>query len=257
VKTLRAFWHWVDNDRPTEIKRDKLSKVALCALLHAESEVAARAFGPRQGIVWSWMDIWLLCSSSDGTAPSSRPEFFRPELVRAVRDLSLAICPALEAMHAAVPAAPPPPPPKSEAFVREYLADWLPAGCVPTDTFMGVNRQRDQGDHRLICPCRACADAREEAQLQAKALGVDVASVKVATHDGLVSLRPDPREPPSPEQQRAYQQAAQQLSAETQMALQQRNQYEVRAERKLELDIEERRLREQTFRARYVRSLYL
>jgi hypothetical protein len=103
VKTLRAFWHWIDNDKPTEIRRDQLSEVALAALLHAESEVIARA-----GV--DYTGLWLMCSTGDGSAEDrSRPEFFRPELVAAVRELSLAICPALEAMHAAVGAAVPAP----------------------------------------------------------------------------------------------------------------------------------------------------
>lgn len=194
MKTLRAFWHWVDNDKPTDIRRDKLSKVALEALLIAESQVATRAFGPGS-LYSSWAEIWLLCSSSDGTNPNARPEFFRPELVAAVRDLSLAICPALEAMRAAVPEPVPDPRPLCvechkpwtpaegedaakdacrscvswpRPFAREYIGEWLPA-AMPTDTFRGVDRSRDEISG-LSAETQAALQQRNEYEQRALAI---------------------------------------------------------------------------------------
>jgi len=144
MKTLKAFWHWVDNDKPTRITREHLSKTATVALCIAESQVAARAFGAASYLEWD--QLWQLCSSADGTNPSARPEWFRPELIAAVRDLSLAVCPALEAMEAAVAEAPPAPEPEP-MFRREYLSEWLP----PTNTFFGVDRG-SRGDRLLTGP---------------------------------------------------------------------------------------------------------
>lgn len=227
MKTLRAFWHWVDNDKPARITREHLSKTAVIALCMAEAQVAARAFG--DGSTWSVMPIWDLCSSSDGTDPNARPEFFRPELVAAVRDLSLAICQALEAMHAAVPEAEPRKVttdwlrPKA-SFEFQYLAEWIPSAMVPTDTFRGVDRTPDRllsgrrvslADlHRQPeCPCRSCAAARAEASKQVQALGIEAQQYLVATHDGLVPFDPAATQPPSEQQRNEYEQRAQALQA--------------------------------------------
>ena len=227
MKTLQAFWHWVDNDKPANpnARRDKLSPVALAALVHAESEVAARAFGPSASYS-VWMDVWAMCCSGDGTNPSSpteRPEFLRPELVRAVRDLSLAICPALEAMHAAVPEAKTKPVEVERApFRREYLGKWADRGpcytgrdysllaldemkewippTAPRDTFRGVDSGRyDERLSGVRVPQSFNLQQQQEMNRQAlydygAYLGdAMIASVQVDCHPPK-----DPPPPPSP-----------------------------------------------------------
>lgn len=82
MKSLQAFWHWVDNERPRELTADSfrhLSDVADQALDDASSTVAERIGSPYRGVA-ALRDYWP-----------------------AIRDLSLSICQAIERMHAVVP----------------------------------------------------------------------------------------------------------------------------------------------------------
>jgi hypothetical protein len=87
MKSLRAFWHWVDNEKPTvELYAtkaiEKLSPTARLAIETAEKLVAHRTGGMGWGNRVTDADVIGL----------------RP----ATRDLSLAVCAALDAMHAQV-----------------------------------------------------------------------------------------------------------------------------------------------------------
>jgi hypothetical protein len=89
MKTLKAFWHWVDNEKPApelyaEKAGDTLSEVAHQALIEAERFVGGRAGAA---------SVELLDRVSD-----EEHRFLRP----AFRDLSLALCAALEHMHGQV-----------------------------------------------------------------------------------------------------------------------------------------------------------
>jgi hypothetical protein len=86
MKSLRAFWHWVDNEKPAELESEHfrhLSDLADLALDTAGGMVGER-IGQPHAYVGRLRDHWP-----------------------AVRDLSLAICEALEKMHEAVPKAEP------------------------------------------------------------------------------------------------------------------------------------------------------
>lgn len=82
MKSLRAFWHWVDNEKPAELESEHfrhLSDLADLALDTAGDMVGER-IGQPHAYVGRLRDHWP-----------------------AVRDLSFAICEALEKMHEAVP----------------------------------------------------------------------------------------------------------------------------------------------------------
>lgn len=85
MKTLTAFWHWVDNEKPAQLDADSfrhLSDVADQAL-----DIASHAVGERVG------------------RPHATVDQLR-EHWPALRDLSLLICSGLEVMHEDVPEAP-------------------------------------------------------------------------------------------------------------------------------------------------------
>jgi hypothetical protein len=156
MRTLRAFWHWVDHEKPTvqlyaNKALDTLSELGRLAITTAEKLVAART----------------------GHEPFEAAEVTDEQLVAlrpATRDLSLAIGAALEHMHEQVEKdclAPPRCPAchhtpclgshlkcnvnrylaenritltKDEPiFRREYVADWLPA-----NTFSSAPRATDE-----------------------------------------------------------------------------------------------------------------
>lgn len=86
MKTLQAFWHWVDNEKPAaelyaEKALDNLSDVGRAALLEAERLVGVRAGAAT---------VQMLDRVTDEEHMALRPAF---------RDLSLALCAALEHMH--------------------------------------------------------------------------------------------------------------------------------------------------------------
>lgn len=116
MNTLQAFWHWVDNENPSpELYADKagdnLSELAHAALLEAE-----RLVGNRAGAA----TVDLLDRVSDEEHRTLRPAF---------RDLSLALCAALEHMHGQVE--------------DDYLGKRYPA-------------RPDFQTHATLPPCPAC-----------------------------------------------------------------------------------------------------
>lgn len=100
MKTLQTFWHWVENEEPpasgTANVRDK-------TCTEVEIEAAGMA-----------MDAVKARAGFRGWNQETFYEYLEP-----VRDLSLAICAALEAMHEAVPAAEPEERPKPMLVVGE------------------------------------------------------------------------------------------------------------------------------------------
>lgn len=214
MKTLRAFWHWVDNENPDAADvparaRKNLSKVALEALVSAASLVTARALP---------MCDW----DADGPLRYAL-ERHRPIL----RDVSLKLCEALELLHGAIAELPVHTfvTQESAPFRMEYLMEWIPPQMV-TETFRGVDRSRDE-DRRLsgvrvpqsfklppqrhvdeYCPCLKCVAARVEAASQVQALGIEAQQYMVATHDGLVPFDPAATQQPSEQQRNEYEQRA-------------------------------------------------
>lgn len=113
MKTLRAFWHWVDNEKPSltdyaERGLKNTSPLAREALMLAERLVSIHTGHAGQTL-------------SDDQVIGFRP---------AVRDLSFSLCNALGLMHEQVEKDCLKPAPRTwtEAlFKREYLCDWTPA----------------------------------------------------------------------------------------------------------------------------------
>lgn len=94
MKTLLAFWHWVDNEKPAEVADKHLDR-----LTYEEQ----RAVGVACELVLERLDAdfedYDDCACVDWRAFNALRDHWP-----AVRDLSLAICRGLEAMHEAVPA---------------------------------------------------------------------------------------------------------------------------------------------------------
>jgi hypothetical protein len=133
MKTLRAFWHWVDNEKPAaelyaEKASDTLSELAYDAILEAERLVCVRAGAG---------SVQVFDHATEDEHRHLRP---------ALRDLSLALCAALEHMHGQVeddylgkryPARPDfqthanagdhATPGSFNLLAIDELADWLPA----------------------------------------------------------------------------------------------------------------------------------
>lgn len=93
MKTLTAFWHWVDNERPEAVTEKHLDR-----LTYEEQ----RAIGVACELVLerldSSFDDYDDCACADWRAFNALRDHWP-----AVRDLSLSICRGLEAMHEAVP----------------------------------------------------------------------------------------------------------------------------------------------------------
>jgi hypothetical protein len=94
MKSLRAFWHWVDNEKPApdlygKKALDTLSPLAIEALMAAERLVSVRT-----GYCWR-PSLNLVDPLDMGGLSDEQVASFRP----ATRDLSLAIAAGLERMH--------------------------------------------------------------------------------------------------------------------------------------------------------------
>jgi hypothetical protein len=90
MKTLQAFWHWFDNESPVTLEAYKKAAKVLSVDEHAALSEAATAIRMRGCSAGSVVPLtWCL---------DTHPE--------ALRDLSLALCAALERMHEQVPEAP-------------------------------------------------------------------------------------------------------------------------------------------------------
>jgi hypothetical protein len=87
MKTLQAFWHWVDNERPEKLEFGCCRHLSLAAdhALDAACGIVGRRVGSPYRSVGFLREHWP-----------------------AIRDLSLAICPALERAYEALPVETPP-----------------------------------------------------------------------------------------------------------------------------------------------------
>lgn len=92
MKTLEAFWHWVDNEKPEHVLDKQLD--TLTTPEQRALGLACVLVGERVGVAEPEDGCYLV---SCGDLDSVRDHW------PAVRDLSLAICRGLEAMHEAVP----------------------------------------------------------------------------------------------------------------------------------------------------------
>lgn len=108
MKTLEAFWHWFENEKPTARDADEkaetnLSPVAFEAFTHACEHVCIRAHYDHSTLAEN--REWAL--------------LYEPV---AARTLSLSICPALEAMHGEV--AEPAAVPSNPVYATDELGNW-------------------------------------------------------------------------------------------------------------------------------------
>lgn len=139
MKSLRAFWHWVDNERPESITLDhasKLSATARLALDTAKDWVSERAYGHARAPLTGMPEHWP-----------------------AVRDLSILLCTALEVMHEDVP----------EAAADAWLASQYPPGRVAAFDVQAAMQQAIQRGYVELQPgvSRADTERRFNEQLRA------------------------------------------------------------------------------------------
>lgn len=128
MKTLKAFWHWVDNEKPSEITwkhLEPLSVVADRALHMALELVDERRWG----------------GDADGHESLDTLRDQWP----AIRDLSLAICQAIERMHEQVE------PSETMNVLREMYPE--PKATLPPCP--ACNRSPCEGSHVSCDPLKA------------------------------------------------------------------------------------------------------
>lgn len=121
MKTLKAFWHWVDNEKPDTSRFNEAAEENLSSNAHAALEFA-------------------LCSV-DSRAGCTFTSAYRAPVMPAVRDLSLEVCRALDEMCDLV---------EEDCLAGEPVHD----GCMDCGADIGhaddcpnVHREPKPGDH--------------------------------------------------------------------------------------------------------------
>lgn len=109
MKSLRAFWHWVDNEKPAEVGENQFDR-----LTYEEQRAVGVACELVLERLDSDFDDYDDCACVDWRA-------FNGLLVHwpAIRDLSFVLCSGIEAMHEAVREPEPPFTSTAQAFLAE------------------------------------------------------------------------------------------------------------------------------------------
>jgi hypothetical protein len=157
MKTLEAFWHWVENEKPAAITtyaaREKTcTEVEMRAVDMALDAVYERTFRRWNDETWN-------------------------EYAPALKALSLAFCEALERMHEQVPG--------PQAFTEAFL-DAVYSDCPRCST------KHDTLSSMIDCEESEKAEARERGLALVRMTGVDLAEIGRWALGGYQDPPPDP-----------------------------------------------------------------
>lgn len=196
MKTLTAFWHWVDNEKPAEVAEKHLEPV---------SYQGQRALGIAQELLLERLDA-SFDDYDDEECVDLRAFNGLRDHWPAIRDLSFVICRGIEAMHEAVPE-PEPFTPTAEAFLAERYRDEVPLPDVVMNgskafACPGCGLQQCNGSH-VDCDMEAylAANPTVRARLTGPSVpvlcttdGADKSWFQRLNTDGLQPLRSEPGE---------------------------------------------------------------
>jgi hypothetical protein len=201
MKSLRAFWHWVDNEKPAEVGENQFDR-----LTYEEQRSVGVACELVLERIDSDFDDYDDCACVDWRAFNALRDHWP-----AVRDLSFVICSGIEAMHEAVPE---PEPSAADAFLAERYRNEVQLPDVVMNgskafACPGCGLRRCDGTH-VNCDMEAFLAANPNVRarltgpieplqnwIPAKLANMPAHTVlgrKTLTEDGLQLLRPEPRD---------------------------------------------------------------